>query len=128
MILPYFQGVVASLDRELVGRRALDQAVAIEAWKIGHDGEYPKTLEALVPGLLVRLPLDPYSGKPFGYVRSEGQPVGSPFLSGLDTEGRLRITKVGQPLLYSVGPNLSDERGRAILNSNQVSDIVFAIP
>jgi hypothetical protein len=149
-ILPNFLGVGDRLDREVVGRRALDQAVAIEAWKLGHDGAYPETLQALVsppqprieifgpgfapnppfvPGLLDRLPLDPYSGRPFGYVRSQGQPVRPPILPDDDPLNRGRPTKPGQRLLYSIGPDRKDDGGRAYLDDQaRLSDHVFAIP
>ena len=131
MLLPSFAFPLDRLDREAVGRRALEQAIALEAWKFEHDGKFPETLEALVPGLLDRLPLDPYSGKPFGYVRSEGQLVRSPILSDLDPRGRVPYaTKVGQPLLYSVGPDRRDEGGKTIFGeNNQVAgDFIFAVP
>jgi ABC-2 family transporter protein len=151
-VMPDLQGVGDRLDRELVGRRALDQAVAIEAWKLGHDGGYPETLQALislpqprieitspgyafapnppvVPGLLEQLPLDPYSGKPFGYVRSQGQPIRPPILP--DGEPRFWLpTKEGQRLLYSIGPDRRDEGsrvyGRTI--SGIMGDLTYPIP
>ena len=128
LLLPYFTGDVALLDREVVGRRALEQALAIEAWKLGHDGQYPETLEALVPGLLPRLPLDPYSGKPFGYVRSRGQTVYPPFDPGREA-ARPRPSRPGQPLLYSVGLDQTDNGGLDYSNyTSNRGDYVYPIP
>ena len=42
--------------------------MAIRAWQLKHDGQFPDRLEAIVPDDLPSLPTDPYSGKPFGYL------------------------------------------------------------
>ena len=77
LIFSWFEAVLIRLDIESVGRRALEQAVALVAWKLDHAGKYPDKLEEIVPGLLDRLPLDPFSGRSFGYIiRSEGQRSG----------------------------------------------------
>ena len=65
LIFPSFEMVLIRLDNEAVGRRALEQAVALIAWKLDHGGKYPDKLQDIVPGLLDRLPLDPYSGRSF---------------------------------------------------------------
>jgi hypothetical protein len=43
-------------------------AIALERYKAAR-GEYPKTLEALLPEFLVQLPLEPYEGKTYRYRR-----------------------------------------------------------
>jgi hypothetical protein len=136
LALPAWWSVVKALDREVVGRRALEQILALRSWQIGHGGQYPETLEALVPGELDRLPIDPYSGKPFGYVRSEGQPALPPILvdnpaRSMYRPGSDRLpTRPGQPILYSIGPNqVDDTRGERIetrLKGN--GDILFPLP
>jgi hypothetical protein len=130
MVLPSFRVAVDRLDGETVGRRALDQAVALVAWKLGHGGDYPRTLQALVPEILDRLPIDPYSGRAFDYIRSEGQLVLPPIYHELGSPPRFRPTRPGQPLLYSVGPDRRDDGGRVIQKHKQVVtfDILFAIP
>ena len=70
-----------------------------------------------MPGLLPRLPLDPYSGQPFRYRRSGGQMLLPLGLSGLartiqDETSRSQPSRPGQWLLYSVGPNRTDEEAR----------------
>jgi hypothetical protein len=129
-LLPSFEAALQSLDRELTSRKALEQATALVAWKLDHAGEYPETLQALVPGLLDRLPLDPFSGRPFGYVRSEGDTVASPV-----SETPCPVTK-GQRLLYSVGPDRKDDGGKAssdiykqmFFRGWTIGDYVYVIP
>jgi ABC-type transport system involved in multi-copper enzyme maturation permease subunit len=135
-VFPACGSVVNALDREVVGRRALEQVLALRSWQLGHGGPYPETLEALVPGELERLPIDPYSGKPFGYVRSEGQPIHLPILPDNPARSMHRPgsdrspTRPGQPLLYSVGPNLVDDtkNERIEVRLKGIGDIVFPLP
>ena len=68
---------VIMADHNEVARRALVQVLALRAWQLKHGGQFPKSLDALVPGELPSLPDDPYSGQPFGYVRSHWQEVPS---------------------------------------------------
>jgi hypothetical protein len=85
---------------------------------------------------LPRLPADPYSGKPFGYRRSEGQwllPVG---LSGTITDippdlfaQYWKPTQPGQWLLYSVGPDGIDDGAANECRPNSAHcDLVFPLP
>ena len=129
-LMSNFDWLIARLDRMTVDRRALEQAVAIEAWKLGHEGNYPQTLNELVPGILPGLPLDPFSGKPFGYVRSDGREVKLIYRSDGDLGLESRPTRAGQPLLYSVGPGQRDDGGRSFLPENRFTfgDYVFPIP
>ena len=53
-------------------------------------GAYPENLEALVPGLLTEVPVDPFTGKPLVY-RREGEGF----------------------IVYSLGSNLRDDDGRS---------------
>jgi hypothetical protein len=53
-------------------------------------GAYPENLEALVPGLLTEVPVDPFTGKPLVY-RREGEGF----------------------IVYSLGSNLKDDGGRS---------------
>ena len=94
-----------------VARRALVQMLAIRSWQLKHDGRFPENLEALVPGELPSLPLDPYSGQPFGYIRSGGAGL-LPLdlaLAGVQTTSESTLIKPppGSWLLYSVGIDLA---------------------
>ncbi len=54
-------------------RRAVVLTLALDAWKAEH-GRLPSKLEELVGTYLDRMPLDPYSGKPFWYY-PKGLPI-----------------------------------------------------
>jgi hypothetical protein len=109
-----------------VGRRALVQVMALRAWQLRHNGQFPDSLDKLIPEELPSLPADPYSGQKFRYVRSGGQPVvplGKVLISvGGGTANTFKST--GYWLLYSVGRDKHD--GRAL--TSQSNDIVFPIP
>jgi len=63
----------------------------------GRTGQYPESLEALVPGLLDEVPIDPFTGKSFVYRR--------------DGEGFI---------VYSLGSNRKDDGGRSTWEITQV--------
>jgi hypothetical protein len=92
-------------NRNEVARRVLVQVMAIRAWQLRHGGHFPARLEELVPDELPSLPVDPYSGRPFGYL-SHSQ---------------------ADKFLYSVGPDGRDDRGVAFAPNSSALDIVFPI-
>jgi len=128
-LIPNLAPSLESSNRNEVGRRALLQVLALRAWQLQHGGQLPDRLEVLVPEELPSLPDDPYTGRPFGYVRSPGEILPSlrytlrSWLSaaprrfvGFDltvqAEASWKPTP-GYGLLYSVGPDLHDDHGRA---------------
>ncbi|MEQ9066033.1 MAG: hypothetical protein RLO18_04885, partial [Gimesia chilikensis] len=48
--------------------------IAVELFHL-EQGEFPATLQALVPGYLFEVPVDPGTGEPLGYEVREGRPV-----------------------------------------------------
>jgi hypothetical protein len=70
--------------------------LALERHRAAH-GDYPHTLEELVPIYLDATPVDPWSGEPLGYVRVD---------PATDPLGR-------HYLLYSAGSDFEDNGGRA---------------
>jgi hypothetical protein len=62
-------------------------AIALELYH-RREGKWPARLEQLVPGLLPRVPVDQFDGKPLRYLLIEGRPS-----------------------VYSVGPNRRDDGG-----------------
>jgi hypothetical protein len=129
--MPNTAGYIVAVDQNEVARRALVQILAIRIWQVRHNGHFPESLEALVPGTLSSLPIDPYSGKPFGFKRSNGQEV-SPLREALITApGKGQASAPESWLLYSVGPDGVDNGGFTFKPNDptpQPMDIVFEIP
>ena len=78
-----FAGVLADV-------RATRVAVAIERYRQDHGGSLPDGLSALAPKLLEAVPIDPFSGTPLKYRRTDKGYV-----------------------IYSVGPDRTDSAGAA---------------
>jgi hypothetical protein len=115
--------------------RAFEPVVALRIWQLEHGGQYPPSLEALVPGILPSLPLDPYNGQPFQYRPSQGQrllPLGLSGLTPREAAGgtsMLQPTRPGQWLLYSVGPNRIDDGAKLDYETFPASsDLIFPLP
>ncbi len=69
-------------------------ALAIERWRLTHQGTLPDTLDALGPPLLPAVPVDPYDGKSLRFKRlSEGYVVYSVGEDGRDDGGKERPQK-----------------------------------
>jgi ABC-2 family transporter protein len=122
---------VFASDQNEVARRALVQVLALRAWQLKHGGQFPKTLEALVPEELADLPNDPYSGQPFRYLRSSGREVVHLRYALTPMRDKLHGSMPGSWLIYSVGPDFHDDGGIDFEVKNSTSrqaDIVFEIP
>ncbi|MBE3124326.1 MAG: hypothetical protein IMZ57_01550 [Acidobacteria bacterium] len=76
----------AQLEASLLAART---GIACKVFK-SRTGAYPESLEALVPGILKVVPVDPFTGKPFVY-RREGKGF----------------------IVYSLGSNEKDDGGRS---------------
>jgi hypothetical protein len=88
VLFPEFHSVFlkeASLEAMMLATRA---GLACKIYK-GRTGNYPASLEALVPDILPEVPTDPFTGKPFVF----------------------RIQD-GELLIYSLGSNQKDDGGR----------------
>jgi hypothetical protein len=84
---------VATFDALVLTARA---GLACRVFK-GRTGQYPESLEALVPGLLKEVPTDPFTGKPLVY-RREGDGF----------------------IVYSLGSNQKDDGGRTTWEITQL--------
>jgi hypothetical protein len=112
----------AANDRNEVARRALVQVLAVREWQLRHGGRFPDRLDDLVPDTLPGLPLDPYTGRPFGYTtigRVAGyRPANWP---RLDWPAETR-------LIYSAGPDRRDDQGQFFaVGVETAGDDVFPI-
>jgi hypothetical protein len=83
----------AMLEASLLAART---GLACRLFK-SRTGAYPERLEALVPGILKEVPIDPFTGKPFVY-RREGEGF----------------------IVYSLGSNEKDDGGRSTYNITQM--------
>jgi hypothetical protein len=82
-----WSGVIQAMDRSNTERDAAITVIALHRYRLA-DGDFPATLDELVPEFLPTLPLDPMDGKPLRY--------------------RL---KVSGPVLYSIGADGFDGGG-----------------
>ncbi|HYA48976.1 MAG TPA: hypothetical protein VEG35_04685 [Burkholderiales bacterium] len=88
VLLPDFRSAFlkeASLEAMMLATRA---GLACKLYK-GKTGQYPASLEALVPDILPEVPIDPFTGKPLVF----------------------RVQN-GELLIYSLGSNQKDDGGR----------------
>lgn len=85
---------IRSYDQIEIERRGVRVWIALERYRLEHGG-YPAALAELVPTYLAELPLDPWTGKPLGYVRRD---------ASTDRHGRAFI-------LYSAGYGGTDNGG-----------------
>jgi hypothetical protein len=121
MLQPNYWSYAQAEDRAEVERRALVYVMAVREWQLRHDGRFPDRLEDLVPEVLPSLPIDPYSGRPFGYATVAGVAAAPP-----PTGMTIRAPEVRW--IYSVGPNGRDDHAQpgAVINATS-GDIIFPV-
>jgi hypothetical protein len=89
MFLPVLSAVPKRDANERAELRDAIAAIAVERWRLMHQGSLPDSLSDLVPAFLAAIPADPYDGKP------------------------LRYKKLKKSYsVYSIGPNLRDDGGK----------------
>jgi hypothetical protein len=85
----------------MTGRRLAAVALAVRLLAVDHQGQLPATLDGLVPTYLVAVPDDPFSGRPFRYIRDAKRPivysVGNDGIDdgGIEEDRRLGRTQYG---------------------------------
>jgi hypothetical protein len=77
------------------------QLVTALAFYQSDNGKPPANLDDLVPNYLPKLPIDPATGKSFGYRISKGEEINGYFPNGSEVNRRLAP---GQALVWSEGP------------------------
>jgi hypothetical protein len=114
--------------------RALELQVALALFQL-EKGRPARTLDELVPSYLSELPLDPFTGRPFGYRVSIGER-----LHTLSTQGRVigetRDVAPGQGVVWSAGPDAVDNGGTAggtdfpwyDPRREEGADLIFLVP
>ncbi|MBX9581409.1 MAG: hypothetical protein K2X87_13995, partial [Gemmataceae bacterium] len=97
---------LAEQDRQLRAvRRGTLLKLAVRAYQADHGGDPPQDLATLVPGYLPAVPADPYDGAPFRYRVAKAGEAPPPGVRPV------QAVQDGQPLVWSVGPNRTDEGG-----------------
>jgi hypothetical protein len=104
LAMPALYRVQNASDRIQQTQNNLHLAFALARYRCVH-GNYPKSLDALAPKYLPRIPQDIFSGKPLIY----------------------RPSETGY-LLYSVGPNGKDDGGRGPDDDPSGDDLVIRMP
>ncbi len=120
---PLFRPYQRSSDRNEVERRATLLYLAVREWQLRHGGKLPDQLGELVPEELPSLPLDPYTGRPFGYTT---------FAKG-NTNRPAAWPRINWPpdtrLIYSAGTDGQDNGGEVYSPGSETpGDMVFPIP
>lgn len=87
LLAPAFERTIAHHHTQRLRTEALMAAIGVHMYRRAH-GEWPGSLRELEPRFLPFTPEDPYDGKPL----------------------RLRI-RDGAPVIYSIGPDRTDNRG-----------------
>lgn len=108
MLLPALGGLIQRGADSAARIRNARAAIAVERYRLQHQGALPDSLNALVPEFLASVPIDPYDGKPLRYESKPG--------SGY--------------IIYSVGRNRIDDHGSTRPTGPTVSatlDIVFSV-
>jgi hypothetical protein len=126
LLFPGTTSYLMKEDANLVERRALVQIMAIRAWQLAHDGQFPTRLEDLVPSELSALPLDPHSGQPFHFLDASLRSTAAE--PTWPANFKPTIWPQGTRLLYSVGQNQSDELGLESPPGWMRGDILFGVP
>jgi uncharacterized membrane protein len=88
LLMPATTQVYIAAERAIQVRDAVEVALALELYHRRH-GDWPASLDQLVPDLLPAVPPDRFDGQPLRYLVRDGRPV-----------------------LYSVGADRDDDRGR----------------
>ncbi len=86
-LLPSLDAARRSWEKDRARHDAGRLAVALARYRLAH-GAFPDSLDALAPGLLPSIPIDPFTGKPFGYCHAgDSARVYSMGPRGLDNGG-----------------------------------------
>lgn len=105
IIVPTLSATAERAARGDAHRRLVRTAVALHDYRARH-GKLPEKLADLAGESLIVVPADPYDGKCLRY----------------------RRTDAGGAVVYSVGPDLRDDRGAAFDSTRKTGDLTFRVP
>jgi ABC-type transport system involved in multi-copper enzyme maturation permease subunit len=125
--LPVTAPVQRAAQLSLCRARAARLQVALALYQAEH-GQAAAALDDLVPGVLPDLPEDPYSRGPFHYRVSKKEQLAWP----RQLPGGVREVPAGQGILWSVGPDGSDDGGTRQWGTGNApgagTDLIFLVP
>lgn len=111
--------------------RAARLQVALILYQCEH-GQAAPSLEALVPALLPELPDDPFAHESFRYRVSKGERIAWPRAVAAGGMEFVRDVQAGQGVLWSVGPDGSDDGGTRQWDKDAKGgtgrDVIFLVP
>ncbi len=119
-----FAALISRDDENEAMRRAVVQVMAARSWMLGHDGKFPAKLEDLVPSELPALPLDPFTGKPFGYT-TLARSLDLPRRDALNWHPPAWPSETY--LIYSAGPDGRDDQGLFLMPGEMRGDLVVPV-
>jgi hypothetical protein len=97
MLLPSLEGMPRRFARSEARRRAAITAIAVERFRLAHDGHLPAKLDELKPQFLPDVPKDPFDGRPLRFkLLSPGYVVYSVGANRVDNGGKERGKKNSQ--------------------------------
>lgn len=103
MVAPPLVRLLEDNTRHIADLRGTLLVMALESYLATHS-RYPEELPELVPSILRKIPVDPFSGQSFVYRRTD------------------ELTY----LLYSVGPDGLDDQGTTLDDTGRPADILFS--
>jgi hypothetical protein len=121
--------------RDLARLRGERLRIALALYEL-EQGRTARRLEDLVPRFLAELPLDPYTGRLFGYRVSQGEQI--PTFTDELKDGPPLTAAAGQGIVWSAGPDQNDGGGMTAGPPYRLdgadwwaangADIVFVVP
>jgi hypothetical protein len=110
MLFPAVENAVKKMAYAQSATDLARVAIALERFRLAH-GEFPGSLDALVPQFLEKIPHDIINGEPLHYRRTDDPPSQS---SGAAS---------GQFVLYSVGWNETDDGGVVVFGKGETPGV-----
>jgi ABC-type transport system involved in multi-copper enzyme maturation permease subunit len=123
---PYFD------DPSVLARlRGGQLVVALRLYEVEQHQPARQLDQLLAKGYLKALPVDPFSGRDFGYRLSTGKAIPWHRRGTGNLNPEMRVLPKGQGILWSVGPDRTDNLGRSVSSPGEKipgTDWIFLVP
>jgi hypothetical protein len=127
LMIPYVTGIYGAHERTIQNRDAVLVSIALVLWHRRH-GQWPTSLDQLVPDLLPAVPLDRFDGQPLRYTLGDGRPIVYSVGMDRDDDGG-RPSDPPENAMYSFGPlNPADAAPHSSGSENDGDWILFPPP